>query len=306
MWCVVFIALSFALPAPYGNPVANSEAVVSFGAARFSILTDALIRMEWGQKEDRATFAVWNRNLNVPKFSVSKTSNVLKIRTSAFVLTFRNNDNVGFTSTTLQVQLLRERFWNNVSDIWTPDTSFDGNLFGTFHTLDGINGTVSMNCTVDNLAGNSIGFGSEPLAHCNWGLISKAGWALVDDTNRPVFEGDWPVPQTSGHCGGPLNQSCFFDAQFNPKDAASCEAAGCCFLDGVCVKRQGLADWYLFTHGMQYGEALSDFTKISGPIPLPRRHWLGFSWSRWGNNLTQQVTYDQLAALEQGGWPLST
>jgi hypothetical protein len=168
---------------------------------------------------------------------------------------------------------------------------FEGNLFGTFHTLDGINGTVSMNCSVDNLAGNSIGFGSEPLAHCVWGLVSKAGWALLDDSNRPVFNKNWPGPQMAGSCNGPLNVSCFFDSEFNPKDAAGCEAAGCCFVSQsnsniTCVKRQGVVDWYLFAHGIDYHQALKDFSKISGSIPLPRRHWLGMSWSRWGNDLT--------------------
>jgi alpha-glucosidase (family GH31 glycosyl hydrolase) len=188
-----------------------------------------------------------------------------------------------------------------------------GNLFGTFHTLDGINGSVSMNCTVDNAAGNSVGFGSEPLAHCSWGLVSKAGWALVDDSFSPVFPpgSGWPVPQTSGTCNASVQIPCFRDKQYNPTTQGPCEAAGCCFggANG-CFKRTGNVDWYLFTHGLDYvgamRDSMRDFTRIAGTTPMPRRHWLGFSWSRWGNNLTQETSYEQLQQLEATGFPLST
>lgn len=48
---------------PY-NPVANAKAVVTAGNARFTVLTDRLIRMEYsssGSFEDRATVAFLNR-----------------------------------------------------------------------------------------------------------------------------------------------------------------------------------------------------------------------------------------------------
>eukprot|EP01045_Picozoa_sp_COSAG04_P019024 COSAG04_NODE_1808_length_5520_cov_1.952038_5_plen_161_part_00 len=49
-----------------------------------------------------------------------------------------------------------------------------------------------------------------------------------------------------------------------------------------CFARSGNADVYLFTHGLDYEKALSDYTLIAGKIPIPRRHMLGVSWSRWG------------------------
>lgn len=52
------------------NPIADPAAVVEYGNARFTVLSDRLIRMEWssdGAFEDRASLAIVNRNLPVPK-----------------------------------------------------------------------------------------------------------------------------------------------------------------------------------------------------------------------------------------------
>ena len=48
-----------------GDPVANPKNIVEAGAARFTILTPRLLRLEWaegGKWEDRATFAFPTRN----------------------------------------------------------------------------------------------------------------------------------------------------------------------------------------------------------------------------------------------------
>ena len=67
---------------PWGerNPVAPDEAVVVSGGARFTVLTDRLVRLEYGEAdadgayhfEDRATVAFINRNPEtVPEFTQS-------------------------------------------------------------------------------------------------------------------------------------------------------------------------------------------------------------------------------------------
>ena len=57
------------------NPKADPKAEVVCGNARFTVLTDRLIRMEWsedGKFEDRASLAIINRRLDVPAFTVSR------------------------------------------------------------------------------------------------------------------------------------------------------------------------------------------------------------------------------------------
>ena len=70
---------------PY-EPVADTSAVViaSDKMARFTVLTDHLIRMEYarvaGQFEDRASLAVLNRKLPVPAFKKVEADGVLRSR----------------------------------------------------------------------------------------------------------------------------------------------------------------------------------------------------------------------------------
>ena len=56
------------------NPKPNPSAVVNAGNARFTVLTDHIIRMEYGKEIDAATFGVVNRYLPVPNFKVQKDS----------------------------------------------------------------------------------------------------------------------------------------------------------------------------------------------------------------------------------------
>jgi hypothetical protein len=48
----------------------------------------------------------------------------------------------------------------------------------------------------------------------------------------------------------------------------------------ACTAPTGRQDWYLFGHGLNYSGALGDYTAIAGAVPIPRRHWLGISWSK--------------------------
>ena len=87
------------------DPAASSDAQVILGNARFTVLTDRLVRMEWspsGRFEDHATLAIVNRNLPVPKYSVQKNKDGLTIRTSALTLSYRE-DSGPFTADNLKV-----------------------------------------------------------------------------------------------------------------------------------------------------------------------------------------------------------
>jgi hypothetical protein len=56
---------------PY-QPLADSKAIIVSGKARFTVLTNSLIRFEYDsneQFEDRATIAFVNRLLTVPTFN---------------------------------------------------------------------------------------------------------------------------------------------------------------------------------------------------------------------------------------------
>ena len=79
---VLLLLFSVATAINY-DPSPNPEAVVQVGKARFTVLTDHLVRMEWGGANDAATLAFVNRNLPKPKFTTSKDGNWTIIQTSA-------------------------------------------------------------------------------------------------------------------------------------------------------------------------------------------------------------------------------
>lgn len=63
------------------NPKPNVKSVVEVGGARFTMLTERLIRMEWGGTNDAATFAFINRDLPTPNYDVSKDGDTIIITT---------------------------------------------------------------------------------------------------------------------------------------------------------------------------------------------------------------------------------
>ncbi len=76
------------------------------------------------------------------------------------------------------------------------------------------------------------------------GLVSRDGWVVVDDSTRPLYDkSDWPwvMPRSAG-------------------------------------KRQ---DLYFLGYGHDYKQALGDFVKVAGRIPLPPRFAFGTWWSRY-------------------------
>jgi alpha-glucosidase (family GH31 glycosyl hydrolase) len=218
------------------EPHAAPEAVVTIGHARFTVLTPQLIRMEWaadGKFEDHASFAFLNRRLPVPQFqskvSGRGTHRVLTIDTSTLRLTYdAAEETPKFGAENLAVAFTA----GAVSGVWHPGDPDTGNLGGTTRTLDRVQGA---NVKV------------EP------GLISRAGWALVDDSTRPLF--DSPDFSMSG------DQSAW--PWVLPRPAG----------DRI--------DCYFFGYGHDYRKALGDFIRVAGRIPLPPHYAFGNWWSRY-------------------------
>ena len=206
------------------NPVANPKAIVTEGNARFTVLTDRLIRMEWaadGQFEDRASLAIINRDLPVPSFSRSRSGKTLTIKTDALTLTYKGGR---FDKDNLEV-----RFKLNGSTVtWFPGKENKGNLRGTTRTLDGSKGF------------SQISFGVQELEE---GILSRDGWALVDESQRHLLQKD---------------TSDWGEWVALPED-------------------EDRRDLYLFAYGHDYLAALKDFTRVAGEIPLPFTMQSGFS-----------------------------
>lgn len=210
------------------NPVASPQAQVTVGQARFTVLTDRLIRMEWassGSFEDNATLAIVNRNLPVPAFSTTKNGNGVQIKTSSVTLKYDGSGKFNENNLSVSFKL------NGKTVTWHPGLENSGNLLGTARTLDRCEGRDKLNP-------------SDPMEP---GIISRDGWAIVDESQRHLLVsdssdwGEWVTTRPEG-------------------------------------ERQ---DLYIFAYGHDYTGALADFTKVAGKIPMPPKYVFGYWWSRY-------------------------
>ena len=151
------------------SPVANPKAVVVCGNARFTVLTDRMVRLEWsetGQFEDRASLMAINRRLEVPAYKKTMEDGILRISTDCLTLEYSGGD--AFSKDNLKITF-------GDSQVWTPGTEDTGNLRGTTRTLDGCRG---------------FGKPSADKTELDKGILSRDGWTLLDESGRPLFEPD--------------------------------------------------------------------------------------------------------------------
>ncbi len=204
-------------PVPPYDPVASPEAIVVKGNVRFTVLTSRLIRLEYskdGRFEDRASQPFWFRRQHVPSFKKSVSERSVEVETDDLLLRYRPT-RFGFTRWTLSITLKG----SGVTWHYGDSSRRAGNLKGTARTLDG-------------------DFGNTRLED---GLLSRAGWAVVDDSRSLVFnDSGWLEPRTNKQ-----------------------------------------KDLYFFGYGTDAAACLQDFTRIAGPIPMIPRYILGNWWSRY-------------------------
>ncbi len=298
----------------WGNPIANKSAtVVSVHAsARFTVLTPDLIRIERaavpGIFSDARSTAIWNRELPVPDFSTTTdpSTRITTIITSSIKLRFVDSivasgaSTPAFSDDNLQVTRLTPSFWPK-SDTWVPSMTSavdPGQLFGTFHVLDNSHdgyGAAGMNCSL--MQPDAYGGDFADYVPCDFGLLSKSGFVLVDDSRSPIWDEKtgWVTARPGRVCAAYSSSSkpCFPPAH-DTNNSFLCVSVGCCWNGGSgplnCSapdEQQSSQDWYLFAHGLHYASAVADYISIAGKVPIPRRSWMGVSWSRWDENNTQ-------------------
>src|SRR5271157_629431 len=131
--------------------------------------------------------------------------------------------------------------------VWHPGLADPENLQGTTRTLDGALGSKTV----------------EPIEP---GLVSRSGWALVDDSTRPLFDSA---------------DFSFRQGEKSPWPWVVERPAG---------ERPGAyQDWYFFGYGHDYKKALGDYVRVAGRIPLPPRFAFGAWWSRYWDYSDQEL-----------------
>jgi len=236
---------------------ANPHNLVSVDRARFTVLTDRMIRLEWAEDgifEDLATLAVAHRDTPPVEFTTRKTRNRLTLQTGACTLTYRRDDKP-FSKSNLEIRFRL----NGKTVTWWPGKKDRKNLKGTAQTLDGVNGsTVRKIIPVDekdpdrpilwqSRDKNVIWQGDMTAVPLCDGLVSRNGWAVVDESSSVVLDPDL-----------------------------------CDWQPWVRERHPGLRrDLYFLGYGHAYKNALRDAQHVFGRQPLPPRYALGYWYSRY-------------------------
>jgi len=246
---ISLLSYAFSFAQQY-DPKSNPAAAVISGKARFTILTDHVVRMEYTNDStftDQATLTFVNRHLPAPVYQVSENNGWLIIKTEYRILHYLKNSGP-FTTHNLYIE------YHDSSHIftWRPGMKDKKNLKGTTRTLDGVIGKLNLyNMRKINIED---------------GMLSRSGWTVVDDSQRPLFDNsDWPWVQARN--GGDIQ------------------------------------DLYFFGYGSDYKAALYDFTQIAGKISMPPKFAFGIWYSRYWE-YTEQDFKQIVADYEHNNIPL--
>ncbi len=219
------------------NPVANPESIVTLGKARFTVMTSRMIRMEWaadGKFEDRPSLAVINRRLPKVDFRAQTKGNKLTLRTGDVTVEYSD------TGRPFSARNLSASFRMNGRTVeWRYGLRDKQNLRGTVRTLDCAHGDKFFPFGNPTGPGRPVDLGQ--------GLVSRSGWAVVDDSENIVLD-DHP-------------------------------GASCPWVTGRHEGRR--QDLYLLAYGQDYRQALGEGAQVFGQQPLPPRYTLGYWYSRY-------------------------
>lgn len=235
--CLMVAWLAVALvPMAQGKDVAASAVVV--GKARFEFLTPSLVRLEYapsGRFVDAPTAVIRQRDWPAVPIRRARQDGWVVLASSAMTLRYRPGTGP-FAPGNLEVTW---RGPDGRESDWHPGDVDHRNLGGLTYSLDDLRGS--------NLPANGDGTESPVgivipgievhLQPATPGLLSRSGWAWIDDSRTPLWNTrtQWiePRPDATGQ------------------------------------------DGYLFTYGHDYARVLRDYARLSGPIPMVPRYVFG-------------------------------
>ena len=259
------------------------------------MLSPSLVRLEFsphGLFQDARSSAVWNRALPVPPFSLSRAGAVTTLDTGAVQLT-HTDDGGPFSDASLSILRRTPALWDGALDrVWTPSrtaASDPGQLYGTLHNLDGHSGfsVDALNCSIID----PNAFAATSNSPCDFGLLSKGGFALIDDSWTPVWDeaAGWLAARPGVMCGSSADapaeaKPCFPGGQ-DTSDADFCVGMGCCPTSGGA-----LSLWYSASRDDHFTDSLNcsvcggiyTFIRTQGgasPRPAPGLVPLNLYWN---------------------------
>ncbi|NII11902.1 TIM-barrel domain-containing protein [Oleiagrimonas sp. C23AA] len=220
-------------------PAAHATTTVTDGHARFELLTPSLVRMEYapdGHFVDVHTAVVIQRDWADVPVKTTHKDGWLVIDTGKLTLRYHSGTGA-FDAKNLKVAWAKPA--PDAPHTWQPGQVDHRNLGGVTYSLDNI---AKQNLQAPDIATGSPAHdiipGIDILLHkAQPGLLSRSGYALIDDSDTPLWQADtqWISPR----------------------------------------KNTGQQDWYLFTYTDNYRDVLAEYAKLCGAIPMVPRWVLG-------------------------------
>lgn len=281
---------------------ANPKQVIKGDCWRITVITDSMLRLEWsddGYFVDSPTQMVVCRDFYSdssvqPKFSVHENENGwLEVETDKLLLSYNRKS---FTKEGLSVVVRGVPC--SQFNTWHYGDDNPGNLLGTARTLDEADGAVKL----------------------DYGVISRDGWAVLDDSKSCV------IVQSDEVNGNPNPYGAWVKPRFSESSESSKSSksgvSGCVsdssdaseeydaskesdVSEESSSQNKHYHDLYFFGYGHNYIDAIRDFYKLTGSQPLLPRFALGNWWSRYCRY--SQSDYENLMSkFKHEGIPFST
>jgi alpha-glucosidase (family GH31 glycosyl hydrolase) len=217
---------------------AQAPSAVTSGHARFEFLSASLVRLEYspsGTFVDAPTAVVLKRDWPAQRVQSTEKDGWLTATSGALTVRYRVGSGE-FTAANLEVTWKDE---GGAVRAWHPGAADPQNLGGLTYSLDNISAAnLPAEPQGNESPVNDVIPGIDVhLAAAKPGLLSRSGYAIIDDSPTPVWNAErtWiePRPEPRGQ------------------------------------------DWYLFAYGRDYHRVLSEYAELCGPIPMIPRFALG-------------------------------
>jgi hypothetical protein len=353
-WVLLILPIVFA-SGPATPPVAGCPSpdtlVVVHGDARFTILTESIIRLERTPFVNECSFTFTNRApLSTPIFTHSiNGSGTLQIKTAKVELEYTPtrtasscSEGITYNNTDADGSLRSSKYPDGLvsatreaccaaclqdhsctayifADSPTPKgkdcwplkgfksmksevnrtlvmsaggrSAFSRNelsitIIGDANTEEGFSGATWRPGDIDtqNLGGTISSWNEVDVrdlgTKMQQGILSRSGWALVDDTSTRLFE------SSNVTNPGPLFAG---SAPWNKHETTA----------------RTSADWYFLGCGLRYKECLGEWVELSGAIAMPPRAAFGVWWSHYEAYSSTTIQTDVLAGYANYSLPLN-
>jgi alpha-glucosidase len=270
-----------------GAPIDGTEAVSAascavvagntefVGKARFTLLTDRMIRCEWsedGYFEDRPSITFVKRVMPPVKHTLTLKGEGVVIETDGMKLEWTGG---AFNESNLVVSVANVEMLPMASSNVANEREKPNRKLGIGTGNIGNNGNIKNEMTPvavlaedkENLLGTMRTIDARTsikdlLPRMEKGIVSRRGVTVVDDTTKPLFVKGGEYWKTW--------------VEERPRRGTGNGERGTG--DGA------YRDLVVFAYGHDYKGCLGDYVKVAGRIPLPPRWAFGYWWSRFWND----------------------